>query len=182
MKASEGTFRELMTQDRQFRVPLYQRHYRWRTNQQVDLWKDIVEQYNAVAEAGSDVPRHFIGSIVAVAREVDPLHDFRTFRIVDGQQRLTTLSVVLAALRDVVAEEDASQFDRFNARYLVNSTEPKGTERWQRLVPGDEDAAAYATVLTDPANASGHPAVGNADRFFRQRIADLRDAGDLQGE
>jgi alkylated DNA nucleotide flippase Atl1 len=182
MKAREGTFRELMTQDRQFRVPLYQRHYRWRTDQQVDLWKDILEQYNAVAQVGSDVPRHFIGSIVAVAREVDPLHDFRNFRIVDGQQRLTTLSVALAALRDVVAEEDAAQFDRLNAKYLVNSTEPKGSERWQRLVPGDEDATAYATVLTDPANASGHTAVGNAYRFFRQRITDLREAGKLHGD
>lgn len=44
MKAREGTFRELMTQDRQFRVPLYQRHCRWRTDQQDDLWKDILEQ------------------------------------------------------------------------------------------------------------------------------------------
>lgn len=179
MKAREGTFRELMTQDRQFRVPLYQRHYRWRTDQQDDLWKDILEQYTAVAQIGADVPRHFIGSIVAVAREVDPLHDFRSFRVVDGQQRLTTLSVALAALRDVAAEEDAAQFDRLNAKYLVNSTEPKGSERWQRLVPGDEDATAYATVITDPANVSGHTAVGNAYRFFRQRIAALRDASEL---
>ena len=96
MRAQEGTFRSLMTQDRQFRVPLYQRHYRWRTDQQDDLWQDILEQYRAVAEAGSDVPRHFIGSIVAVEREPDPLHDFRDFRIVDGQQRLTTLSVAIA--------------------------------------------------------------------------------------
>jgi uncharacterized protein with ParB-like and HNH nuclease domain len=34
MRAKEGTFRDLMTQDRQFQVPLYQRHYRWKTGQQ----------------------------------------------------------------------------------------------------------------------------------------------------
>lgn len=135
MKAREGTFRELMTQDRQFRVPLYQRHYRWRTDQQDDLWQDIVEQYNAVGQAGSDVPRHFIGSVVAVARDADPLHDFRDFRIVDGQQRLITLSVALAALRDVATQDDPSQFDRLNAKYLINTTEPKGSQRWARLVP-----------------------------------------------
>jgi DNA polymerase III psi subunit len=45
MRAKEGTFRDLMTQNRQFQVPLYQRHYRWRTGHQEDLWQDIVEQY-----------------------------------------------------------------------------------------------------------------------------------------
>jgi alkylated DNA nucleotide flippase Atl1 len=182
MRAQEGTFRGLMTQDRQFRVPLYQRHYRWRTDQQDDLWQDILEQYRAVAQAGSDVPRHFIGSVVAVEREPDPLHDFRDFRIVDGQQRLTTLSVAIAALRDVAAQDDHEQFERFNAKYLVNTTEQRGSERWARLVPGEEDAPAYWTVLADPAKASGHTPVGNAYRFFLKRVADLRNAGELQVE
>ncbi len=182
MRAQEGTFRGLMTQDRQFRVPLYQRHYRWRTDQQDDLWQDMLEQYRAVANAGSDVPRHFIGSIVAVEREPDPLHDFRDFRIVDGQQRLTTLSVAIAALRDVAATGDPDQFERFNAKYLVNTTEPKGSERWARLVPSEQDEGAYWTVLTDPEKASGHTGVGNAYRFFLKRIADLREAGELQVE
>jgi alkylated DNA nucleotide flippase Atl1 len=182
MRAQEGTFRGLMTQDRQFRVPLYQRHYRWRTEQQDDLWQDILEQYNAIAQAGSDVPRHFIGSVVAVERDPDPLHDFRDFRIVDGQQRLTTLSVAIAALRDVAARDDPEQLDRFNAKYLVNTTEPRGSERWARLVPGEEDASAYWTVLTDPANASGHTPIGNAYRFFLKRVSAMHDAGELQVE
>ncbi|MET0604625.1 MAG: DUF262 domain-containing protein, partial [Baekduia sp.] len=182
MRAQEGTFRSLMTQDRQFRVPLYQRHYRWRTDQQDDLWRDIVEQYDAVAQAGNDVPRHFIGSVVAVERDPDPLHDFRDFRVVDGQQRLTTLSIAIAALRDVAALDEPSQFDRFNAKYLVNTTEAKGTERWARLVPGEEDAPAYWAVLTDPASTSGHTAIGNAYRFFRRRIEAMRGTERLQVE
>lgn len=182
MRAQEGTFRGLMTQDRQFRVPLYQRHYRWRTDQQDDLWQDILEQYRAVAQAGSDVPRHFIGSVVAVELDPDPLRDFRDFRIVDGQQRLTTLSVAIAALRDVAAIDDSDQFERFNAKYLVNTTEPKGSERWARLAPGEEDASAYRMVLSDPDNASAHTAVGNAYRFFLERVVELRETGELQIE
>lgn len=181
MRAKEGTFRDLMTQDRQFRVPLYQRHYRWKTEQQDDLWKDILEQYNALAHS-SDVPRHFIGSVVAVERESDPLHDFRDFRIVDGQQRLTTLSVAIAALRDIATQDDPNQFERLNKKYLINDTETKGSARWARLVPGDEDAAPYWTVLADSANASGHTAIGNAYRFFLRKMGALRDAGDLQPE
>jgi hypothetical protein len=168
-----------MAQDRQFRVPLYQRHYRWRSDQQEDLWKDVLEQYRALAEPGSDVPRHFIGSVVAVELASDPLRDFRDFRIVDGQQRLTTLSVAVAALRDVAAQADPQELARFNAKYLVNVTEPHGSERWARLVPGEEDEHAYWTVLTDPGNASGHTAVGNAYRFFLKSITALRDSGEL---
>ncbi|PVB05046.1 DUF262 domain-containing protein [Mycobacteroides abscessus] len=170
-----------MTQDRQFRVPLYQRHYRWKTSQQEDLWQDIVEQYQALAD-GTEIPRHFIGSIVAVELEPDPLHDFRNFRIVDGQQRLTTLSVAIAALRDVAVIDDPEQFDRLNKKYLINDTEVRGSERWARLTPGDEDASAYWTVLTDPANVSGHTAIGNAYRFFFTKINALREAGQLQPE
>lgn len=170
-----------MTQDRQFRVPLYQRHYRWKTSQQDDLWQDIAEQYRSLADS-TDIPRHFIGSIVAVELEPDPLHDFRNFRIVDGQQRLITLSVAIAALRDVAAIDDPEQFDRLNKKYLINDTEVRGSDRWARLTPGDEDASAYWTVLTDPANVSGHTAIGSAYRFFFTKISTLREAGQLQPE
>jgi hypothetical protein len=49
-------------------------------------------------------------------------------------------------------------------------------------VPGEEDAAAYWTVLTDPINASGHTPAGNAYRFFLKRVSALHDAGELQVE
>jgi len=181
MLATQGTFRELMIQDRQFQVPLYQRHYRWKTGQQEDLWQDIVEQYSAMAD-GMAIPKHFIGSIVAVEQPLDPLHDFREFRVVDGQQRLTTLSLALAALRDVAALDDPDQLDRLNKKYLINDTEPKGSARWARLVPGDEDAAPYWSVLTDPKSVSGHSAIVNAYHFFQRKISALRDAGALVPE
>ncbi len=78
---------------------------------------------------GNAIPKHFIGSIVAVEKDADPLHDFRQFRVVDGQQRLTTLSVALAALRDVAAVDDPEQFDQLNKKYLINDTEPNGSAR-----------------------------------------------------
>lgn len=181
MRAKEGTFRDLMTQDRQFRVPLYQRHYKWKTEQQDDLWQDILEQYQALS-AKSAIPKHFIGSIVAVKRPPDHFHDFREYRVVDGQQRLTTLSVALAALRDVAALDDPDQFERLNKKYLINDTEEKHSDRWARLVPGDQDADPYWAVLTDPANTKGHSHITAAYRFFHRRISDMRDAGELVPE
>ena len=71
---------------------------------------------------------HFIGSVVAVEREPDPLHDFRDFRIVDGQQRLTTLRS-RSPRSGTSLRGRSGQFDRLNAKYLVNTTEPKASER-----------------------------------------------------
>jgi alkylated DNA nucleotide flippase Atl1 len=171
-----------MTQDRQFRVPLYQRHYKWNRDNQEVLWRDVLEQYSALTQATASVPEHFIGSIVAVESPPDPLRDFRHFRIVDGQQRVITLSVAFAALRDVAALDDPAQVGRLNGKYLVNATEEPGSELWPRLVPGDEDAAAYWTVLTDPAAADGHTPIGAAYRFFRSQIEAMRQAGSLSPE
>ena len=65
---------------------------------------------------------------------------------------------------------------------MINDTEPKKSETWARFVPGEEDAAAYWTVLTDPANVSGHTPIGNAYKFFREKVTSLRDLGELQTE
>lgn len=181
MLAKDGNFRDLMTQDRQFRVPLYQRHYKWNRGNQETLWADVLEQYRSLQE-GSSAPEHFIGSVVAVELPADPLRDFRHFRIVDGQQRIITLSVAVAALRDVAAEEDESQRSRLNGKYLVNGTEDHGSELWPRLVPGAEDAAAYWTVLTDPDAADGHTPIGAAYRFFRGQMESMRDEDALTPE
>jgi alkylated DNA nucleotide flippase Atl1 len=180
--AKDGNFRDLMTQDRQFRVPLYQRHYKWNRANQETLWRDVLEQYTALAEGGSSIPEHFIGSIVAVELPADPLRDFRHFRIVDGQQRIITLSVAFAALRDVAAQADESQRARLNGKYLVNGTEEQGSEFWARLVPGDEDASAYWTILTDPDAADGHTPIGAAYRFFHSEIEAMRESESLTPE
>ena len=62
---------------------------------------------------------------------------------------LTTLSIAIAALRDVAAQDDPNQFDRLGKKYLINDTETKGSDRRARLVRGEEDAAVYWIVLIE---------------------------------
>jgi len=87
-----------------------------------DLGADAGHRVLRVTRKGARKAR--IPLAPATVAEPDPLHDFRDFRIVDGQQRLTTLSVAIAALRDVAAEDEPSQFDRLNAKYLVGGLNP----------------------------------------------------------
>lgn len=73
-----------------FRIPRFQRPYMWEREQVEDFWIDTV---------ASDEPEYFIGSMVVFG----PIHD--TFGVVDGQQRLTTITMVLCALRDALSAE-----------------------------------------------------------------------------
>ena len=72
---------------------------------------------------------HFVGSIVYIERGLSQVTHHSPLLVIDGQQRLTTLSVALAALRDVAAVDDPEQFDQLNKKYLINDTEPKGSAR-----------------------------------------------------
>src|SRR3954451_21079097 len=96
--ARETTLQELLEGSKQYQVPLYQRTYSWTKAQLQRLWEDIVK----LAEDRSDDPRatHFIGSLVLAPSPANGPAGVPEFLVVDGQQRLTTLSILLCAIRD----------------------------------------------------------------------------------
>ena len=104
MKAEDVRLTELLEGPKQFIVPVFQRDYSWGTKHCLQLWKDIVR-------VGSDAntKAHFVGSVVYVAAEESSAKITR-WLLIDGQQRLTTVSLLLAALRNrLPAEEPASE-------------------------------------------------------------------------
>ena len=104
MKAEDVRLTELLEGPKQFIVPVFQRDYSWGTKHCLQLWKDIVR-------VGSDAntKAHFVGSVVYVAAEESSAKITR-WLLIDGQQRLTTVSLLLAALRNrMPAEEPASE-------------------------------------------------------------------------
>lgn len=102
MKA-EGTFvTNLLEGAKQFIVPIFQRDYSWGTKHCQQLWKDVIR-------VGSDpnVKGHFLGSVVYVAAE-DNAATIPQWLLIDGQQRITTLTLLLIALRDRMIELQGS--------------------------------------------------------------------------
>lgn len=97
------TVSELM-QSRLFRIPDYQRAYSWQKRQRTDLFEDIRE----VARSGRD---HFMATVVGLAREkrVIDADEFGVVELVDGQQRVTTLVVLLKAIEKALDPEDATE-------------------------------------------------------------------------
>ena len=93
MKAQNTTIREFLDGTKQFVIPVFQRDYTWEEGNWRQFWNDV---YHDGTEGGG--PGHFVGSIVHVSDS--PLAAMNRSLVIDGQQRLTTFSILCAALRD----------------------------------------------------------------------------------
>ena len=94
MKAEDVRLTELLEGPKQFIVPVFQRDYSWGTKHCLQLWKDIVR-----VGADENAKAHFVGSVVYIAAEETSAKITR-WLLIDGQQRLTTLALLLTALRN----------------------------------------------------------------------------------
>lgn len=96
---TKGSIDEILNGQNQFIIPVYQRAYSWERKQCKQLWNDIVEMQK------NSSYNHFIGSIVNVAERFAPT-GVKKYTIIDGQQRITTLVLLLIALRDYLENND----------------------------------------------------------------------------
>jgi len=111
---------------------------------------------------------HFIGSFVLAPTPAPAT--LPAYLVVDGQQRLTTLTLALCALRDAAAPEDPAAFDRITNQYLVNQYATETRDRW-KFVPTEDDRADYfACIKADHAGA-GKGLISKAYRFFGVQMA-----------
>lgn len=94
MQASETKFQPIIEGTKQYVVPLFQRSYSWDKKQWNVLWEDIAELYEQ-----SNPRSHFMGSIVTIPTVSLP-QGVAKYLLIDGQQRLTTIFILLSLLRD----------------------------------------------------------------------------------
>ena len=116
---------ELLAIKHQYQVPIFQRQYSWGKRQRVQLWDDIEEQYLRNIDPDKKVlPKtHFMGSIVlAPSKPHDVVRP--TSILIDGQQRLLTITLILCALRDHLADAGSIDVAAFDRECLIN-------EGWQ---------------------------------------------------
>jgi len=173
MNARETTFKQLTQGEKQFQVPLYQRTYSWQNEQLQRLWDDIRERAESIRDDGPTAT-HFLGSVVLAPGVLQP--SMQRWILVDGQQRLTTLMLAMCALRDHLASIDAQQRERFNDLYLTNKWQ-QGEDQL-RLRPTKADLTSYLACIAATPEAGGGDAIGNAYRFFRQKLAGANDPED----
>src|SRR5712671_5055359 len=112
MKATEARLLAFLKKSPQFVIPIYQRTYSWTDKECRQLWSDIVR-------AGSDdaISVHFIGSIVYIEAGLSQVSHQAPLLVIDGQ-RLTTVTLLLAALANALGENEPA--DGFSQRKLRN--------------------------------------------------------------
>ncbi len=175
MKASETTVREVLQGEKQYVVPLYQRRYSWERKDDKDplnqLWDDILSL------DGSDLTStHFLGSVVLAPSPSNTPAGVVRWLVVDGQQRLTTLSLLLCAIRDHVQHDDPQLAEKIHEHYLVNKY-ASGEERY-RLLPTQEDRQSWIALVERYADAGGEDRIGAAYRFFLRKLQEVDDPED----
>jgi uncharacterized protein with ParB-like and HNH nuclease domain/alkylated DNA nucleotide flippase Atl1 len=176
VQVRETNLKQLVQGEKQFRVPLWQRQYKWRMADHQLLWRDILEQYTRAGDAASaNESGHFLGSIV-LSPVPSAASGVASYLIVDGQQRLTTLMLILAAVRDAAAKTDQRAIERYDELYLINKFQ-QGEARF-RLLPTQADRPSFAACITRGARAGGPDPIGQAYRFFRSHVELLNPDGE----
>lgn len=165
-----GSVRALLRGDSQYVVPPYQRSYRWSDKKELaDLWEDVVMRYEADRASAEESPdTHFLGAIVTGQGAPPSPLGISPFVVIDGQQRIISLSILIAAIRDVLGPDDRAR--RVVTRDYLMHMDENDELLESKVIPGTKDLATYMTVLRgEPLGRSTHP-IAAAYNFFRRSI------------
>jgi len=159
MKASETRLQPVIEGAKQYVVPLFQRPYSWDKKHWQDLWDDLVE----LCEESQ--PRiHFIGSIVTMPSQSVP-EGVPKYVLIDGQQRLTTLLILLALIRDNAATLPGTLANQIDHLLLFNKYQ-EGLDEY-KLLPTQVDRETF-TRLMKRESVQGDNQIVKAYKFFEK--------------
>jgi alkylated DNA nucleotide flippase Atl1 len=174
VQAKEMTLKPIIEGEKQYLVPLYQRTYAWKRIHLERLWADILAQADALRD-GTASPGHFVGSLVLAPASTAIAGGVQRWLVVDGQQRLTTLMLALAALRDHTRPDTSRDADRIHRQWLVNEYQ-SGDDHY-KLLPTQTDRPAFISCIEEGQKPTGGN-VATAYRYFLEQLAAVDDPGD----
>lgn len=162
MQAKETKLQDIIEGTKQYVIPLFQRTYSWTSKEWEILWKDLVEL------SEMETPRtHFIGSIVNMPT-VSVTEGVAKYLLIDGQQRLTTIFILLALLRNKAKENQNERFaDEINNTLLVNQYKD-GVDHY-KLLPTQVDRETYQNLIDGKPNEDENQ-ITRAYKFFERKF------------
>ena len=171
MQASETTIRKLIEGSKQYVIPLFQRPYSWNQKHWSTLWKDVVD----LVEDANARPHFFGSTVTAPARSVP--QGVGKWLLIDGQQRLTTTQLFLAALRDEanhVGSQSLAQ--KIEGQSLLTAYED-GDEQL-KVLPTQGDREAFRAIIRQGTRLNSR--ITDCHDFFLSRLRNRKErSGDL---
>lgn len=149
MRADATPLLSLFENKIRFEVPLFQRQYVWEMESQWQpLWEDIERKFTDFLEGRKDAPVHFLGAMVMDQKMTPTTHVIKR-QVIDGQQRLTTFQLFLAAFRDFCAANDCQNLAEECTSYIINRgmmADPE-TDKF-KVWPTQLDRTQFIDVMT----------------------------------
>ncbi|TVQ60152.1 MAG: DUF262 domain-containing protein, partial [Spirulina sp. DLM2.Bin59] len=171
MKATEAKLLAFLKKSPQFIIPIYQRTYSWTLKECLQLWDDILR-----AGRNNQISAHFIGSVVYIEKGLYQVSSQSPLLVIDGQQRLTTITILLEALARHLG--DTEPIDGFSAKklrnyYLLNHLEEG--ERGFKLILTQTDKETLLALVQDK-NLPQNPSLRLTENFefFQKKIIETK--------
>lgn len=170
MKATEASLLQFLKKSPQFVIPIYQRTYSWTSTECTQLWEDIMR-----AGSDGDVGAHFVGSVVYVEKGLYHVSNQTPLLVIDGQQRLTTVNLLLEALARRLGDQEP--VDGFSAKkirsyYLLNPLED-GEKAFKLLLTQTDKDTLTALVRQRPLPAEPSIRIQRNFEMFEGWVAAL---------
>lgn len=151
-------------------IPIYQRPYSWGEAECRQLWDDVLR-----AGRSEDVSAHFVGSIVYIEEGLYQVSSQSPLLVIDGQQRLTTVSLILEALARRLGEEepvDGFSAEKLRSYYLLNHLE-KGDRHYKLLLSETDRDSLLAVVGEKPQPTEPSERIGANFALFEKLVEKL---------
>src|SRR6266436_9123558 len=140
IRCSEYPIKKIFSDDFVFTIPLYQRAYAWSTEESEELLQDLLMAIGDYKKPIEDLPPYFLGSIMLI-KDDEP-----DAQVIDGQQRLTTLTMLLAVLRSLIKSE---YVDGLTSFLCEKGNVITGTPKRYRLQLRSRDAQFFRKYIQD---------------------------------
>jgi hypothetical protein len=178
VKPATNTLKEIFQADIRLVVPIYQRPYVWERDRHWEpLWDDVQAVLERRVHAGEEPLRHFLGAVV-LDEQRTALGEAPRRLIIDGQQRLTTLQLLLAAARRNAEDDGSESHARLLAKLVENDHDVAVGDARFKVWPTTADQAAFRSVMTsgddNPSGDGGR--IAEAHNYFRLAIKVWLDA------
>lgn len=173
MKANDTKIRIFLEGGKQFVVPLFQRTYSWRRKNIQRLWDDILETKK---DSNST---HFFGSFVSMPLD-SAASKVSRYLIIDGQQRLVTTFIFLAALRNRINElnPDYDKRDEIDETYLINKFHQEKESKY-KVVPTQADRSKFFEIVNGEIDEGKDSKILETYDFFRKALSKIDDFDEL---
>lgn len=168
MKANETKVDKfLASNETTFAIPVYQRNYDWTLSQCKQLLYDIIE-----TGKNENTNAHFIGSIVYVHDDVYTASGLTELTIIDGQQRLTTITLIYVALYRIAKQLDNQMLvNRIHKTYLINEFAPEAEKLKLKPTENNKEALRHILNSTDEEEFKGYSKIIENFEYFRSAIS-----------